>query len=50
MQGRLVYPSESVVGEPVSLVQQDEATWSIEFGPLVIERMNGISRLSDRTL
>ena len=32
----MVYVSESLKGEPVGLVQQDERTWTIHFGQLLI--------------
>ena len=32
----MVYVSESLRGEPVGLVQQDERTWTIHFGQLLI--------------
>ena len=35
-KGDTVYLSESLRGEPVGLVQQDDRTWTIQFGPLVI--------------
>ena len=48
-KGGLVYLSESLIGEPVGLVQQDERTWSIQFGPLIIGMLDDISRRVDRT-
>ena len=35
-KGDLVYVSASLRGEPVGLLQQDERTWSVHFGPLLI--------------
>ena len=35
-RGQMVYVSESLRGEPVGLVQQDERTWTIHFGQLLI--------------
>ena len=48
-KGGLVYLSESLTGEPVGLVQQDERTWSIQFGPLIIGMLDDMSRRVDRT-
>ena len=48
-KGGLVYLSESLIGEPVGLVQQDERTWSIQFGPLIIGLLDDMSRRVDRT-
>ena len=47
--GRLVYLGESLIGEPVGLAQQDERTWSIRFGPLVIGILDEVGRRVDRT-
>ena len=35
-KGNLVYLSGSLRGEPIGLVQQDEHSWSVRFGPLMI--------------
>ena len=35
-RGQMVYVSESLRGEPVGLVQQDDQTWTIHFGQLLI--------------
>ena len=48
-KGDLVYLSESLTGEPVGLVQQDERTWSIRFGPLIIGMLDDASGRVDRT-
>ena len=48
-KGDLIYLSESLRGEPVGLVQQDERTWSIRFGPLVIGKLDDVSGRVDRT-
>ena len=48
-KGGLLYLSESLTGEPVGLVQQDERTWSIRFGPLTIGMLDDVSGRVDRT-
>ena len=48
-KGGVVYLSESLIGEPVGLVQQDERTWSIRFGPLIIGMLDDVSGRVDRT-
>ena len=48
-KGNLVYVSESLRGEPVGLVQQDERYWSIRFGPLVIGVLDNYARRVDKT-
>ena len=48
-RGALVYLSEALIGEPVGLVQQDERTWSIQFGPLSIGTLDDVSGRVDRT-
>ncbi len=48
-KGGLVYLSESLIGEPVGLVQQDERTWSIRFGPLIIGMLDDVSGRVDKT-
>ena len=48
-RGALVYLSESLIGEPVGLVQQDERTWTIRFGPLIIGRLDDARRRVDKT-
>ena len=44
-----MYLSESLIGEPVGLVQQDERTWTIRFGPLIIGRLDDARRRVDKT-
>ena len=48
-KGDLVYVSASLKGEPVGLVQMDEKTWSIQFGPLLIGTLNDVEGRVDRT-
>ena len=48
-KGDLLYVSASLKGEPVGLVQQDERTWSIQFGPLLIGILNDAERRIDKT-
>ena len=48
-KGDLVYVSESLKGEPVGLVQQDERTWTIHFGPLLIGILDDDDRRIDNT-
>ena len=48
-KGDMVYVSEAVRGEPIALVQQDERTWSIEFGPLLIGILDDPERRIDKT-
>ena len=48
-KGDLLYISESLRGEPVGLVQQDERTWSIQFGPLLIGILDDPLRRVDKT-
>ena len=45
----LVYVSESLRGEPIGLVQIDERTWSIQFGPLMIGLLDDPTRRVDKT-
>ena len=45
----MVYVSEALRGEPIALVQQDERTWSIEFGSLLIGILDDPERLIDKT-
>ena len=47
-KGDLLYVSASLKGEPVGLVQQDERTWSIQFGPLLIGILNDAERRIDK--
>ncbi len=47
--GDLIYVSQSLKGEPVGLVQQDDRTWSIQFGPLVIGVLNDHAKRVDKT-
>jgi transposase InsO family protein len=42
-KGDLVYLSESLKGEPVGLVQQNEWTWAIRFGPLLIGLLDDVT-------
>lgn len=39
-RGNLIYLSEALNGEPIGLVQQDQRTWSIQFGPLLIGKLD----------
>ena len=48
-KGELVYLSDSLRGEPVGLVQQNERTWSIQFGPLLIGVLDDPTRRVDKT-
>ena len=48
-KGDLVYVSASLKGEPVGLVQQDERTWSIQFGPLLIGILDDRESRIDKT-
>ena len=48
-KGDRVYVSESLRGEPIGLVQQDERTWSIQFGPLLIGVLDDHARRIDKT-
>ena len=48
-KGDRVYVSESLRGEPIGLVQQDERTWSIQFGPLLIGVLDDQARRIDKT-
>ena len=48
-KGDLVYVSASLRGEPVGLVQLDERTWSIHFGPLLIGILDDHDRRIDKT-
>ena len=48
-KGNLVYLSDSLRGEPVGLVQQDERTWTIQFGPLLIGTLDDASLRVDKT-
>ena len=48
-KGDLVYLSEALIGEPVGLEQQDEATWSIRFGPVLIGILDDLRGRVDRT-
>ena len=48
-KGGMVYLSEALIGEPVGLEQQDERTWTIRFGPLVIGTLDDMRRRVDRT-
>ena len=48
-KGNLVYLSDSLRGEPVGLVQQDERTWTIQFGPLLIGMLDDASLRVDKT-
>ena len=48
-KGDLEYVSASLRGEPVGLVQQDERTWSIQFGPLLIGILDDHERRIDKT-
>jgi transposase InsO family protein len=43
-KGYTIYLSESLSGEPVGLVQQDERSWTIQFGPLVIGLLDDHAR------
>ena len=45
----LVYLCDSLIGEPVGLVQQDERTWSIRFGPLIIGVLDDVHGRVDKT-
>ena len=44
-----MFLSEALVGEPVGLEQQDERTWTIRFGPLVIGTLDDVRGRVDRT-
>ena len=48
-KGNMLYISASLKGEPVGLVQQDERTWSIQFGPLLIGILDDSQRRVDKT-
>ncbi len=48
-KGDRVYVSASLRGEPIGLVQQDERTWSIQFGPLLIGVLDDHARRIDKT-
>ena len=48
-KGDMVYVSESLRGEPIGLVQIDERTWSIQFGPLMIGLLDDPTRRVDKT-
>ena len=48
-KGEMVYVSESLRGEPIGLVQIDERTWSILFGPLIIGLLDDPTRRVDKT-
>ena len=48
-KGDRVYVSESLRGEPIGLVQIDERTWSIQFGPLMIGFLDDPTRRVDKT-
>jgi hypothetical protein len=43
-KGGKIYLSESLRGEPVGLVQQDDRHWDIRFGPLVIGLLDDYAR------
>ena len=43
-KGDTIYLSEALRGEPVGLVQQDERSWTIQFGPLVIGLLDDHAR------
>ena len=45
----MVYVSEALRGEPVALVQQDDRSWSIQFGPLLIGILDDPERRVDKT-
>ncbi len=45
----MLYVSESLRGEPIGLVQIDERTWSIQFGPLIIGLLDDPTRRVDKT-
>ena len=45
----MLYVSESLKGEPIGLVQIDERTWSIQFGPLIIGLLDHPTRKVDKT-
>ena len=44
-----MYLSEALIGEPVGLEQQDDRTWAIRFGPLVIGTLDDVTLRVDRT-
>ena len=48
-KGELVFISASLKGEPIGLVQQDERTWSVQFGPLLIGILDDVLRRVDKT-
>ena len=48
-KGDRVYVSASLRGEPIGLVQQDERTWPIQFGPLLIGVLDDHARRIDKT-
>ena len=48
-KGHRVYVSASLRGEPIGLVQQDERTWSIQFGSLLIGVLDDHARRIDKT-
>lgn len=48
-KGGMVYLSEALIGEPVGLEQQDERTWAIRFGPLVIGTLDDVRGRVDKT-
>ena len=48
-KGELIYVSESLRGESIGLVQQDDLTWTIQFGHLVIGLLDDSSKRVDKT-
>ena len=48
-KGDLIYVSQTLKGEPIGLAQQDDRTWSIQFGPLVIGVLNDHAKRVDKT-
>ena len=48
-KGELVYVSETLKGEPVGLVQQDDRSWAVRFGPLLIGLLDGRTKRIAKT-
>ena len=47
-KGDRVYVSASLRGEPIGLVQQDDRTWAVRFGPLLIGLPDDQARRIDK--
>ena len=48
-KGEMVYLSQALKGEPIGLVQQDERTWTIRFGNLMIGLLDDHTGRVDKT-